>query len=531
MEGAENLASEYEQSIRITIQTEEEVKATGFAIGSSIMPLPENAADSFERLVKLYAQTWCEGLQNIFIRTYPRQLPSIIRSELKILDDFVEQAEKSGREKEAYLLSPANSHFHGSKWLDLRNDKQLEYLRLTTGYYEANMADHAWNSIASQVYGTYVLFRRWLQKKLVEAESLTKYQETIPLTGHEKRTIYRKRLTAATEIIPTNLRESVVESFVKIFKTRKSYNLLEEIKDLPWLEGIDLKAPDINVAYKYFEERVTNRSFISEDDRLDIAYSQSMKDLFDFYRIELGKIKTKAGRIAYIKDLLKRVYIKPGDYEKLNKLSHSIKEETFEEFGVPINEEIKNELSEIGCAAFLCALNGMSMSRILEQELQGEGVLVQDGWIMNKLFEPKDPDNLPFNHIIELDFNKSEALVVPDLNSEYVSLFKRNSDALACLRFMEDINLIGSDGKHRIGDRDKAQLYAFIEALQQKGLMPLAIPTANITSIIAQQISLSYPRPRKEAVKKYDDFLGKYFDILNSISTGKLTWSIMADNG
>lgn len=118
-----------------------------------------------------------------------------------------------------------------------------------------------------------------------------------------------------------------------------------------------------------------------------------------------------------------------------------------------------------------------------------------------------------------------------DMSMSYVSLFDSEKDARRCLTFMNKVGLTNVDGTHKLGEREKVRLMALIEALQKRSLFSPSQLTADVTSIVAKQINLDYQRPRNEHNKKYDDMRGQYLSSLNAISTGKLTWSMLVDNG
>ncbi|GAB3809501.1 hypothetical protein GCM10028819_51430 [Spirosoma humi] len=117
------------------------------------------------------------------------------------------------------------------------------------------------------------------------------------------------------------------------------------------------------------------------------------------------------------------------------------------------------------------------------------------------------------------------------LSDKFKDIFEQECDAYSCLAFLKRLNLIKKDGTHQIGARQKNSLMAFVEALQQRQLLPPARPTSELTQIFAQQIGLPYSRPRNESIISYDDALRGFIRRLNAISIDRLTWTIMDDNG
>lgn len=123
------------------------------------------------------------------------------------------------------------------------------------------------------------------------------------------------------------------------------------------------------------------------------------------------------------------------------------------------------------------------------------------------------------------------------LKKDYRSLFSSDEDARTCLLLMNHFGLIHTDGAHRIGDRAKYNLLAFVEALQKKDLLPSTQIIEKITATLADQISLQYPRPRKDKVEeyKYNECLRIHLGKINEIDTGRITWPTvnqwLADDG
>ncbi|GAB4000013.1 hypothetical protein GCM10028807_51700 [Spirosoma daeguense] len=200
----ENLAGEYRQSLLVEgiIESEEQARASGYPVGDKywFIPQPATPKQAFERLIKLYAQEWSEALQRDFVYTFPITEENI-KSQLQILDDFIEKAKNKAKEvgvaDKAFSVAPHRIRYVGG-WLDIKNDEQLEYIRIIRGYYTKNMCSSAVNSIECRVYAKYVLYRQWLQNQLNTLEEcshkITK-KETNELLGIQTLGIINEILT------------------------------------------------------------------------------------------------------------------------------------------------------------------------------------------------------------------------------------------------------------------------------------------------------------------------------------------------
>jgi len=138
-------------------------------IGQKLLtiPLPKNYDELWEQFTKYYSQRICESLERWFLRRYGVDNLRAVQDELDHIYQFIATANEISL-KDSFDLSILSS----------RDREEHEYSRLMNGFYK-NKALHNFdplvhfffNDMSLEVYGKYVLFKEWLERKIPRKET------------------------------------------------------------------------------------------------------------------------------------------------------------------------------------------------------------------------------------------------------------------------------------------------------------------------------------------------------------------------
>lgn len=147
----------YEGTIRKAgIVDEEDAQRMEVPVGTpyTYIPEPQSNLEAFQRLKFLTGQQVCEFKIREFKRNHINPSSEIYLNEVSKLKQFIESVNIS--DIDAAFASPTHNYQH-------------EYLRIVNGYYDNHRCEQAMGSIAAQVYGTYILYKKWLEERLSES--------------------------------------------------------------------------------------------------------------------------------------------------------------------------------------------------------------------------------------------------------------------------------------------------------------------------------------------------------------------------
>jgi len=151
------------------------------------VPKVKTKAECFELLATVGGQAYFEILYKKFFQTYPDLELAMIKAELDPLIVFIEQADTSVNIKAAFNkvdgILEHRTHLH--EYLRIKHGYYLgpccDYtsppIHLVdggmAGFYLADCCDYRPLSLSSIVYGTYVLYKNWLEYELEKINPVT----------------------------------------------------------------------------------------------------------------------------------------------------------------------------------------------------------------------------------------------------------------------------------------------------------------------------------------------------------------------
>ncbi|AZQ61729.1 hypothetical protein EI427_05615 [Flammeovirga pectinis] len=152
----------YEHEIRqlTKITTNSVAENLNVPLGSYVSRIPITTDKSIlkDRFINLYAQRWCETLIRNMIQINPSLDEDVLSSELSKIDQFIEKA------KQIDFLKAINVN-----QIDMKSEYE-EFIRMDKDFYSNPNHDKIYSQVSgsfqAQIYGKYVLFRKWLEERL-----------------------------------------------------------------------------------------------------------------------------------------------------------------------------------------------------------------------------------------------------------------------------------------------------------------------------------------------------------------------------
>lgn len=147
----------YEGTVRLSaIADEATAERMKVPVGTSYtyIPEPTSPKEAFQRLKFLMAQQVAEHYISEFERLHAEPTPEVFFSEITQLEKFIALVKHD--EMEIAFKREDNIWEH-------------EYLRINMGYYDTHFASMAMGSTASQVYGKYIHYKKWLENRMRES--------------------------------------------------------------------------------------------------------------------------------------------------------------------------------------------------------------------------------------------------------------------------------------------------------------------------------------------------------------------------
>jgi hypothetical protein len=247
----------------------------------SRVPEPQNDLEAFQRLKFLTAQQTCEYMIKDFNRRYVNADQRIYQAELDDINNFIESTTTIDLRKALSRID-----------MDERN----EYLRIMHQYYSNHRCEYVLGGIGSRVYGRYIWYKVWLEKKV---RQLIETPKPLTLPALEPR-YTGSVLGMQRETFELLTRRGILSTFFMV-------------KGTP-LEGgfwYDINDQETSDAGKVV--RISRDSYRRKRD----ATKNDFSELFEEYNI-IGKTWGKAFKY-FLDDFIEHVRLMMESYRKLHK--------------------------------------------------------------------------------------------------------------------------------------------------------------------------------------------------------------------
>ena len=161
----EALENKYRIEVSITKQDIEENPTARFKKGQKVTrnpKIPKNRKKAFTLFKNYYAALYYETEKYLFKAKYIVWNESAIEAEIKIIADWIKEAEK---------LNYSDACVSSNGGIQNYYSPEHEYLRLKNGFYEGYLMDweqQSESSLAAKIYGRYFLFYEFLKNKLTQ---------------------------------------------------------------------------------------------------------------------------------------------------------------------------------------------------------------------------------------------------------------------------------------------------------------------------------------------------------------------------